>query len=344
MGKFSLRGTTGALALALVTLASAGCHGLPGFSNSSPGSRDPIINDLTPGASLDGSGGVQSLELPTKKKIEACYATAKQMEKCGKVAEAIYYYEQIRELDPKRELFCSRHLSILYDKKGDFDRALDEYRKLLAANPKDADAYNDLGYGYYTRGQFEAAEQNLRKAIECDPKNKRAWSNYGMALAQLGRYPESLQAFEKAVTKAQGLCNIAFIQAAQGRWVDARDSYALALRHEPGLQKARVALEAMEEGPRSKKDKNRMDARNGYQRDRGREPDPELSQQLLGSNVGLRGADSDIIVIGGEVPISLPTPGGRPLSPSAGPEQSPASAVPQPPIPIAPSPGAPVAD
>src|SRR6476646_1908383 len=95
MGKFSLRGATGALALALVTLASTGCHGLPGFSNSSPSSRDPIINDLTPGASLDGSGGVQSLELPTKKKIEACYAAAKQMEKSGKFAEAIYYYEQI---------------------------------------------------------------------------------------------------------------------------------------------------------------------------------------------------------------------------------------------------------
>src|SRR5262249_9240896 len=131
------------------------------------------------------------------------------------------------------------------DRKGDFDKALDEYQKLLKANPRDSEAYNDLGYGYYNRAKYEAAEQNLRKAVEFNPKNKHAWANLGLTLAQVSRYDEALTAFEKVVSKPQALCNIGLIQIGQGKIMEARDSYAFALKLEPGLQRAQLALQSL---------------------------------------------------------------------------------------------------
>jgi len=258
---------------------------------------------------LDGSGATTSMELPKQKKIDVCLAAGQQMEKSGKLGEAIFYFESVRQLDSRRDLFCAKHLAILYDRKGDFDKALDEYNKLIAANPKDAEAHNDLGYGYYTRGKFEAAEKSLLKAVALDPKSKRAWANLGMAQAQIGKYEESLASFEKSVNKAQGLCNIGFIQAAQGKWIEARDSYAMALKIEPGLQKAHAALQHMDEGPKSKKDRMRQDARSrGRELERGPAVDPALARGLPVSDAtGAIGADSNMIQSLNQ-PVYLPMP------------------------------------
>jgi Flp pilus assembly protein TadD len=333
-----------AVLITAALIGSSGCQFLPsgptGPSQAPNSSNAQSSQSMFPAMSqapIDGSGSGTSLELPKQKKIDACLATAQLMEKSGKISEAIIYYEQIRQLDPRRDLACARHLAMLYDRKGDFDKALDEYNKLLAANPKDADAHNDLGYGYYTRGKFEAAEKSLRKAVECDPKSKRAWANLGMALAQLGQYPESLAAFEKSVNKAQGLCNIGFIQAAQGRWMEARDSYAMALKYEPGLQKAQAALERMDEGPKSKKDRERQDVRRrSRELERPPEVNPSVARGLpLNDSTGSIGAGSGMIVSSVEQPFHVNMPSGF---------QSPRSANIAPPPPLPSAPPQPLAD
>lgn len=334
--------------LPVVLFGLVGCQNFPLFPSGPSGtsqSTSSTVSNMFPSMSqapIDGSGAGTPLELPKGKKLEVCLATGQQMEKTGRVVEAIYYYEQIRELDPRRELFCAKHLSILYDRKGDFEKALGEYEKLIKANPKDAEAHNDLGYGYYCRGKFEAAETNLRKAVEFDPKNKRAWSNLGMALAQLGKYEESLTAFEKAVNRSQALCNIGFIQAAQGRWMEAKDSYAMALKLEPGLQKAQAALQRMEEGPKSKKDRTRQDmARRSRELERPPTLDPDVARGLpFGNAAGAIGADADMISSSRDQPIHLPMPesfnGGRPTRAASLPEAPPLPNLTSPPAALPP--------
>ena len=107
---------------------------------------------------------------------------------------------------------ATKRLALLYDRTDFFDKALEEYQRSLRDNPKDPEVHNNLGYGYYCRGQWAAAEKHLRLAVTNDPKMSSAWNNLGMALAQQARYDESLTAFEKAVSKAQARCNLAFIQ------------------------------------------------------------------------------------------------------------------------------------
>jgi Flp pilus assembly protein TadD len=313
------------LLLSAAVLALTGCQSFP-FSGVGGFSKEPGP-DFIPNVSsmpLDGNGEGAAAELPARKKLAVCQAAARTMEKEGKLVEAIYYYEQIRTLDPRNEITYTRHLATLYDRKGDFDKALDEYQKLLKANPKDSAAYNDLGYGYYNRGKFEPAEQNLRKAVELDPKNKRAWSNLGMTLAQLGRYEEGVAAFEKVVTKPQAYCNVGYIQLGQGKWMEARDSYARALQLEPGLQKAQFALQKInDEASRAGSlDRERIQsARKAREAEAARAP-------MFGA-YGEAGGDSGMLVIGPERPLSTMNTMPQTAVPSG----------PLPPIPLGPLPG-----
>ncbi len=322
MGK-RMHGTAAIVSAGLFALV--GCQNFSGFSTSPAGNA---TSNFLPGMSspnTDGSASVQISDGPkiknmrgtSKEKVDASLAAAQAMESSGKHGEAAMFYEQVRQLDPRRDLYCARHLAVLYDRNGNFDKALDEYAKLLKANPKDAEAYNDLGYGYYNLGKFEAAETNLRKSVEFDPKSKRAWCNFGMALAQLGRYEESLVAFEKAVNRPQAHCNVAFIQAAQGKWSEARDSYALALKLEPGLQKARAALQRMDE-PRNKTQERIEAKRRLRDIDRPPEIDPDFARNLpFGVPTGTVGASSDMIYISDiDQPINLPMPGSSSLPPA----------------------------
>jgi tetratricopeptide (TPR) repeat protein len=221
-----------AMGLNLISLVT-GCHVPP---------RDTSLLVPINDGSTAMRAGAKEPELPAGESAKLCFTTAETLEKGGKDGEAIGLYEKARLLDKHLNTEVTRRLAVLYDRCGEFDKALDEYRRGLTENPKDAELLSDLGYGYYNRGQWTEAEKNLRKAVAANPKFANAWINLGMTLAQQYKYEESLQAFGKVVPKAQALCNLAFIQATQSKFDEARKSYEAALNLEPGLQIARTAL------------------------------------------------------------------------------------------------------
>jgi Tfp pilus assembly protein PilF len=229
------------LAKLVVALSLSGCHSLAT-------QEGPLASN--PSALARSSGRDESL--PAAESAKLCLATAETMEQAEKYPEAIELYEKARKLDNHAAAQATRRLAVIHDRTGNFDKALDEYRRGLQENPKDAELINNFGYGYYCRGQWQAAEQQLRKAVSLDPKLACAWNNLGMCLAQQMRYEEGLAAFEKAVSKAHARCNLGFIQATQGKIAEARRSYESALKMEPGLQMARLALQKLgEPNPRS---------------------------------------------------------------------------------------------
>jgi tetratricopeptide (TPR) repeat protein len=207
--------------------------------------REPALVSPMNDASAPMRAGAKQHGLPTSESAKLSFATAETLEKGGKDREAISQYEKARQLDKHLASEVTRRLAVLYDRNEEFDKALDEYRRGLLENPKDADLLNDLGYGYYCRGEWAEAEKNLRKAVAANPKFANAWINLGMTLAQQAKYDDSLQAFGKVVPQAQALCNLAFIQATQAKYDEARHSYEAALQLEPGLQIARIALQKM---------------------------------------------------------------------------------------------------
>jgi tetratricopeptide (TPR) repeat protein len=66
------------------------------------------------------------------------------------------------------------NLGVSYEKKGELDNALEEYR---TASKKLPAAYLYIGNVYYLKGEFEKAEPYYRKAIREEPKNADAYNN-----------------------------------------------------------------------------------------------------------------------------------------------------------------------
>jgi tetratricopeptide (TPR) repeat protein len=216
--------------------AASGCQSV---------SNQGASNSFVSATSAPTPENVKERELPAAESAKLCFATAEKLEQGGKFAEAISLYEKARKEDSRIGVQATRRLAALHDRTGNFDKALEEYNRGLRDNPRDAELLNNLGYGYYCRGQWTAAEKQLRLAVSVDVKMTSAWNNLGMALAQQGRYDESLTAFEKAVSKAQARCNLAYIQATQMKNDEARQNYERALQLEPGLQIARIALQKL---------------------------------------------------------------------------------------------------
>lgn len=213
----------------------AGCH--------TPNSSTGLIPPMNMPSGHPNRPEPKQQELSAKDSAKVCYSTAEALEQGGKDSEAVALYDKARQLDPQLNVQATRRLAVLYDRNGEFDKALAEYRRGLQDNPKDAGLLSDLGYGYYCRGEWAEAEKNLTKAVAVNPKLANAWVNLGLTLAQQSRYDESLAAFSKVVSAPQARCNLAFIQVTQGKTEEARSNYELALRTEPGLQIARVALQ-----------------------------------------------------------------------------------------------------
>jgi Tfp pilus assembly protein PilF len=198
-----------------------------------------------------------------------CLATAEQLDAANKPADAIPLYERARQLDPRTDAKVTRSLANLYARIGEFDRAKDEFDRALRAAPKSAEVLNDLGYAYYSRGMWKEAETVLRSAVAADPRHQRAWSNLGMALGQQKRYEEAVDAFRHVVSPGKAYCNVAFLMATQGRRDQAAATYREALKAEPDLQLARIALDRLERGA--------PPAADGTQSDEGRMPAAPLS-------------------------------------------------------------------
>jgi tetratricopeptide (TPR) repeat protein len=154
------------------------------------------------------------------------------LEKAGRIAEAIAEHERAVELDPS--IVQTRvNLVILYGRMGNFEKAYEHYlaaletgaphaelhynfgvmafekernkeaqaafEQALKLNPQYAAAHNNLGYLLQAQGRREEAMRHYRLAIENDPNHRLALFHLGRLLAQQGRAQEAIAAFEKII-------------------------------------------------------------------------------------------------------------------------------------------------
>ena len=75
--------------------------------------------------------------------------------------------KSIREMDQKTQKILQLFIETLdvYDRKYDFEKAIEYFNKLVALNPKFAQAYHYRGVAYIDKGDFEKATEDLETAI-----------------------------------------------------------------------------------------------------------------------------------------------------------------------------------
>ncbi len=133
---------------------------------------------------------------------------------------------------------------------GDFDRAVELYKKSLALHPT-AEAHTFLGWTFHFQGKIHEAIAECKRAIEIDPDFGNPYNDIGAYLIALKHYDEAIPWLERAIEAKRydsphyPLFNIGRVHLAKGMLNRAREYFQKALDLEPQYTLAREALESL---------------------------------------------------------------------------------------------------
>jgi tetratricopeptide (TPR) repeat protein len=133
------------------------------------------------------------------------------------------------------ELLFAR--SLLSDRQGNLARAEEDLRRIIALEPQNATALNQLGYTLADRtDRHEEALALLERAIAADPEDPAIIDSLAWAQYKLGRYEEALANLERAFAvfpDAEVAAHLGEVLWMMGRHDDANRVWNEALRERP---------------------------------------------------------------------------------------------------------------
>ena len=121
------------------------------------------------------------------------------------------------------------HLADLYDRNGQYEKAIDYFAKVIALKPDMGYAYFKMGTAYSRLNQPEKAIEVLKQAAAHLPDNPVVLNNMGIAYGKLGRWDEEIGALKKAIAirshYASARYNLGQAYLKKGNQVAARAEY-----------------------------------------------------------------------------------------------------------------------
>lgn len=86
--------------------------------------------------------------------------------------------------------------------KGSYDDAIEVLNGIVETNPREADAYNLLGYSYRKSKDFNRAERNYMRALRLSPDHKGALEYVGELYLETNRREKA----EESLARLEELC------------------------------------------------------------------------------------------------------------------------------------------
>jgi Tfp pilus assembly protein PilF len=111
--------------------------------------------------------------------------------------------------------------ALQYQRSGDFENAVSQYKLVLERDQTRVEAHNNLGLLYQGRGALDDAIREFSDAIRIDPTYAQARNNRGVALLQAGNVDAAIADFETVIRadarNAGAMVNLAIAQRAARR-------------------------------------------------------------------------------------------------------------------------------
>ncbi len=128
-------------------------------------------------------------------------AEAKKTENDKAFEKAIADYTESIRLDVGRVQAACDYFgrAIVYDKRGDADRAISDYSLAILMDPQSVQAYRCRAIAYAKRGQAEMAIADMTKAIRLDTGDARMYINRGIAYCGKRDYNKAIADFSEAI-------------------------------------------------------------------------------------------------------------------------------------------------
>jgi Flp pilus assembly protein TadD len=113
--------------------------------------------------------------------------------------KAIQAMERVVTLDPKNDEAYFQ-LGALHDENKNKEKSVANMKKAIELNPKNAAALNYLGYTWAEMGvQLEEAEELIKRALKIQPNDGFYIDSLGWVYYQKGDYPRAVEQLERAV-------------------------------------------------------------------------------------------------------------------------------------------------
>jgi arylsulfatase A-like enzyme/Flp pilus assembly protein TadD len=141
---------------------------------------------------------IATLELALKNGVtqsEVRIRLGQYLAEAGQPAKAIDLLKDTAGDDPD----ALNALGNAYTMAGRLNDALGVFQRLIAADPANALAWENLGMTQLQSRDARNAEASLRRAIALDPSLPGAYTALGVVLANTGRTPEAVDAWKKAL-------------------------------------------------------------------------------------------------------------------------------------------------
>jgi tetratricopeptide (TPR) repeat protein len=120
--------------------------------------------------------------------------------------------------------------------QGKYEEAISQYQKAAELDPKNFEAWYELGGSYKALKQYEKSQENLKKALEVDPKCWLCAMAMGQALDDFGKPEEALTWYDKAEGIAPQRGNIQYAKAITNLRLNKTDEAVAALRKAERLE------------------------------------------------------------------------------------------------------------
>lgn len=170
----------------------------------------------------------------------------------GKTEEALEVLHPMAETgEPRSRLVMARVLS----EAGRQKESYEILRKVLADDPNNARAFEQLGLIELRLGHWQQSRELSRRAVDLRPALPLAWNNLGVALYQLGEHERAVDAWQRAVDLKpdlwDALWNLGLKAAEIGRQKQARAALerfvsGAPARYAGDVEKARGMLERLQ--------------------------------------------------------------------------------------------------
>jgi tetratricopeptide (TPR) repeat protein len=119
------------------------------------------------------------------------------LERHGDALGAIRFMNKVLELDPRRaDIYKS--IGWFEMQKGQYERAISNWRKALEINPRIPGMHNSIGLALLGLGKQDEAIEELEKDIEISPRSDFSYFMLGQVYLQKKEYEEARENYEKA--------------------------------------------------------------------------------------------------------------------------------------------------
>jgi protein O-GlcNAc transferase len=173
--------------------------------------------------------------------IQNNFNLALEYHRSGRLREAAELYRKILAENP-RHADALHYLGLIAHQAGRYDVAVDLIRQSVTVNPKDAAAYVNLGNALQHRGQIDEAIAAFRHAIALNPNEATGYNNVGNVLREKGQFDEAIAAYRQAIALrpnyAEAYFNLGNVLQQKGEIQEAIAAYRQAIVIMPNVAEA----------------------------------------------------------------------------------------------------------